>query len=191
MEFDSGSLETTADLISRARAGDARAEQDLISRFIPMLQRWAHGRLSGPARDLAETDDLVQVSILRALKRLPHFESRREGAFLAYLRAIAINALKEEHRRGVSREGRDRLMRTQAEAAAQAEEPSESFDPAALEKYEAALEKLPERQREALILRLEFDYSYAQIASAIESPSEDAARMTVKRALLRLTEEMK
>ena len=34
----------------------------LLRRFLPLLQRWAHGRLPRQMRDLNETDDLVQVT---------------------------------------------------------------------------------------------------------------------------------
>jgi RNA polymerase sigma-70 factor (ECF subfamily) len=180
-------LDTTAELLGRARNGDASAEHLLLTRFLPLLQRWARGRLPGSARDLAETDDLVQVSLLRAVRRLDAFEPRREGAFLSYLRKIVLNAIREECRRSASRAN----MEDRFEAFVVPGLPAASSSNAVLESYEAALETLAERQREAVILRLEFDYSYAQIAEAIESPSEDSARMMVKRALLRLAGEMR
>lgn len=180
-------LDTTAELLGRARNGDAGAEHLLLTRFLPLLQRWARGRLPGSARDLAETDDLVQVSLLRAVRRLEAFEPRREGAFLSYLRKIVLNAIREECRRSTSRTN----MEARFETFVVPDLAPASSSSAVLESYEAALERLGERQREAVILRLEFDYSYAQIAEAIESPSEDSARMMVKRALLRLASEMR
>ena len=57
-----------------------------------------------------------------------------------------------------------------------------------LERYETGLEALEERQRQAVVLRLEFGYSHAQIAEAIDAPSANAARMVVSRALSRLVE---
>jgi len=48
---------------------------------------------------MAETDDLVQVTLIRALRRAPTFEHRREVAFLAYLRTILMNVVREEVRR--------------------------------------------------------------------------------------------
>jgi RNA polymerase sigma-70 factor (ECF subfamily) len=57
-----------------------------------------------------------------------------------------------------------------------------------LERYEEALLSLEERQREAVILRLEFDYSHEEVAQAVGCPSANAARMLVSRALLRLAE---
>ncbi|MBK8123620.1 MAG: hypothetical protein IPK54_08745 [Dokdonella sp.] len=52
--------------------------------------------------------------------------------------------------------------------------------------YENALGKLPEIKREAVLLRLEFGMSYAEIASALDRPSEAAASMMVSRALVDL-----
>jgi RNA polymerase sigma-70 factor (ECF subfamily) len=56
--------------------------------------------------------------------------------------------------------------------------------------YEAALATLSERQQEAVILRVEFGYSYAEIAEATESVSPNAARMMITRSLARLAEVM-
>jgi hypothetical protein len=53
-------LETTFHLIERARAGDQEALERLFARHLKPLQRWARGRLPKWARDLADTDDLVQ-----------------------------------------------------------------------------------------------------------------------------------
>jgi hypothetical protein len=39
------SPEATIDLISRVHSGDQRALDQLISRYIPELSRWASGRL--------------------------------------------------------------------------------------------------------------------------------------------------
>jgi RNA polymerase sigma-70 factor (ECF subfamily) len=47
------SLETTIDLVDRSRIGDAAARNRLIQRYLPLLTRWAHGRLPHSARRLA------------------------------------------------------------------------------------------------------------------------------------------
>ena len=60
----------------------------------------------------------------------------------------------------------------------------------AVERYEAALERLRPEEREAVVARIEMDGSYQQVAQALGKPSADAARMAVSRALLRLAEEM-
>ena len=56
--------DTTARLLARAKGGDAEALDELFSREVPPLSRWARGRLPGWARDLADTHDLVQETVL-------------------------------------------------------------------------------------------------------------------------------
>src|SRR5262245_27122749 len=92
-------LETTADLIALARQGDSAARERLMRRVFPALTRWARGRLPYYARDLAETDDLVQVTLIRALSHLDTIDVKGEGAFLAYLRRVLLNAIRDEIRR--------------------------------------------------------------------------------------------
>jgi len=92
-------VETTTELLLRARHGDASAIDRLLTRHLSPLQRFAQGRLPGWARGLADTDDLVQDALLQTLKRLNAFESRHPGALQAYLRRAVMNRLREELRR--------------------------------------------------------------------------------------------
>ena len=181
-------IESTSRLLERVRNGDPSARNDLVARYLPILRRWAHGRLPRAARDVADTDDLVQVALMRALNKLEGFVPRREGAFLAYLRTTVLNSVRDELRRMARRPGRDSL-----------DERMPSFGPSLVERaigremleaYEAALSGLPEEHQEAVIMRVEFGYTYPEIADALGSPTANAARMTVSRALIRLAEEM-
>lgn len=174
-------LETTAYLLERVRDGDHSARDLLIRRYLPILQSWARGRLPGASRDLHETDDLVQISLLRALNRVEVFEARREGAFLAYLRQVLLNSIREEIRRAGRRGERGALSEDLPSAPV-----VERVGGPSLAAYEKALESLPTIQQEAVILRVEFGYTFPAIAEAIGSPSSDAARMLVKRAIARL-----
>jgi len=60
-----------------------------------------------------------------------------------------------------------------------------------LERYEAALARLGEEERAAVVMRVDLGCSYAEIAEALGRPSPDAARMAVGRALVRLAREMR
>lgn len=174
-------LDSTAYLIERVRGGDDDARDVLFARFLPVLKAWAHRRLPARARDLNETDDLVQVTLLRALRRLPEFEARREGAFLAYLRTILLNSVREEIRRSGRRGTPVELLEDLPDARRSIVEQVSGRQ--ALERYESALAGLPEATQQAVLLRIEFDYSFEQVAAALGSPSAAAARMTVVRAL--------
>lgn len=186
---DSESLESTATLLQRARLGEDGARDRLFSRYLPILRRWAHGRLPGYARGTIDTDDLVQITLLRSLDHLDSFEPHREGAFLAYLRRILINRLRDEIRakaRGPEDQPLDSLDEELQGSLPSAIE--DAIGRQVVEQYEAALERLEERQREAIIARIEFGYSHEQVAEAIDAPSANAARMVVSRALVRLAE---
>src|SRR6476660_10458172 len=91
--------ESTFSLIERVRAGDEQALERLFARHLEPLRRWARGRLPKWARDLADTDDLVQDTLLKTFKRIEHFEPRRVGALQAYLRNAVLNRLRDEMRR--------------------------------------------------------------------------------------------
>ncbi len=183
-----GRLASTRTLIHRIHSGDDAAREELFARFLPSLQRWAHGRLPARARDLADTDDLVQVTMVRALGRVREFDPRREGAFLAYLHQILRNAIREELRRVARRPGREELPEDLPEDRPALLERTLGRD--AVSAYEAALETLPEDQQQAVILRLEFGFGHAEIARAVGAPSPNAVRMKIARGLVRLAERM-
>jgi RNA polymerase sigma-70 factor (ECF subfamily) len=178
------SPESTAVLLHRARGGDDDARERLAARFLPLLRRWAHGRLPPAARGALDTDDLVQVTLIKALAHIGTFEAEREGAFMAYLRRILLNHLRDELRR--ARPGREGVEEELPDRAPSVVE--EAIGRQVMERYEEALQELEERPREAVILRLEFGYSHEEVAEAVGCPSANAARMLVSRALLRLAE---
>jgi len=184
----SANAESTFELLGRARTGDEAALNTLIGRYLPALRRWAHGRLPGRARGIAETEDLVQESVTRAFSRLGEFEHRGSGALFAYLRQAVLNQLRDEIRRA------DRRPRAES-LDSQAIDPSPSPLDAAIgseaaARYDAALGRLRPDEREAVVGRLELGCTYEELAQALGKPSADAARMAVTRALVRLAEEM-
>jgi RNA polymerase sigma-70 factor, ECF subfamily len=181
-------LESTAALLAAVKAGHDGARDRLVARYLPVLLRWAHGRLPRSARDLSETEDLVHVGLLKALAHVGTFEHQHEGAFLAYLRQILRNEIRMEIRRTSRRPIRQPLHEDLAVRAPSPLEQAVGND--ALRAYEAGLARLQEEEREAVILRLEFGLKHDQVAAALGKPSADAARMLVARALVRLTAAM-
>jgi len=176
-------------LLERVRAGDAEALNQLMHRYLPRLSRWASGRLPRWARDLSETSDLVQDTLMRAMAHLDTFEARGEGALQAYLRSAVMNRIRDEIRRTRRRPASDPL-----ETAIKDDSQSpleQAIGRELLDKYDSALDRLDPEAREAVIARLEMGCSYQEIADALGKPSPDAARMTVSRALVRLAQEMR
>jgi RNA polymerase sigma-70 factor (ECF subfamily) len=171
--------ETTELLLQQVRDGDVAARERLVARFLPMLRRWAHGRLPASTRDLTDTDDLVQVTLVPVLKQADRFEYGGGGSFLAYLRSTLLNLLRNEIRRVASRGESVELGDALADGGASPLELAIGRE--RLERYEAALEQLPAQSRELIIMRLEFDMTYEHIASETGS-TPDAVRMAIRRA---------
>ena len=186
----STSLESTATLLAKVRTGDAAAQDRLCAIYLPILRKWAHGRLPAGARDLTETEDIVQVSLMKALQKVHDFESRGEGAFMAYLRTIMLNNIRREIQRF---QRRHQIAPMEYNAELTDEQPSaleKALGVETLEQYESALMGLSDNAREAVILRLEFGYSFPEVAAAIPCNSANAARMLVTRGLAKMAELM-
>jgi RNA polymerase sigma-70 factor (ECF subfamily) len=184
-----GGAETTFELLERVRAGDHQAVEALFGRYVAPLRRWASGRLPRRARDGADTQDLVQETLLQTLKRIEAFEPRREGGFQAYLRQALMNRIRDELRR-YSRRGQPEAVDSRIPDVSPS--PLErAIGSEATERYEQALGRLRPEDREAIIARIEMGYSYEELAQALGKPTWDAARKAAQRALLRLAVEMK
>jgi RNA polymerase sigma factor (sigma-70 family) len=185
----SAPLDSTAVLIQRVREGDKDSLERLIQRHLAPLRRYVSGRLPRWARDLSDTDDLVQDTLLRTLSKLDVFEVRGAGALHAYLRQAVLNRLRDELRR----KGRAPALVDvyELDVAGPASPLEEAIGAEAAARYVAALARLEPEEREAIIGRVEMEYSYADLADLLGKPTADAARKAARRALLRLAEEMK
>ena len=179
---------TTAMLVQRAQAGDPSAVDALFERHRAVLSHWAHGRLPRGMRDLKDTDDLVQEAMQRALKRVDRFEPRRQGSFLAYLCQIVTNLIRDEARRHKSLPQREELPEDIEDGKPSPVEDAIGSDTYRL--YQRALERLPEDQRRAVLMRVELGLSYREIGDELGRPTADAARVLVSRGLERLSREM-
>lgn len=180
---------TSIRLLRRARLGDREAVEALFARHVPRLLGWAKGRLPRWARDLADTADIVQESVIRVFRRLDRFEARKADALQAYLRQAVLNRIKDECRRAERRQPRAGL----SGALEDLQNPSpaeEAMGQEAAARYRLALRSLRREDQEAIVARVELGYTHEQIALALRKPSRDAARMAVGRALLRLAKSM-
>jgi RNA polymerase sigma-70 factor (ECF subfamily) len=181
-------LESSFELIRRAQHGDADALNRLLERYMPRLRRWARGRLPNYARDLGDTNDLVQDVVTRTFRNFSKFEQRGEGALQAYLRQALMNRIRDEVRRTVRHPGREDL---DPEMPASGRSPLEAaIGTEALERYEHALARLQEVERQAVIARLELGYSYAEVAALVNKPTAGAARVAISRAVTKLARYM-
>lgn len=174
----------TSRIIARICRGEAQAKDDLLRRYLPILRRWAHGRLPGSARTLNETDDLVQITLVKAMNNLGRLRLQHSGSFLFYLKQTLLNQVRDEIR------SHNRRKTTSQPEELIAETPDARPDGCLgdfdyIESYERALASLPRRQQQLIVMRLEFGLSYAEIGAECDC-SSDAARMMITRAIARL-----
>jgi RNA polymerase sigma-70 factor, ECF subfamily len=150
-------------LIERARAGDARAFEDLARREERALYRHAL-RIVGTTSD---AEDVVQDALFSAWRSIASFQG---VSFRAWLFRIATNRALDQLR---SRKRRPELPldppdddeATWAEPAAPGPDLTQlAGDREALAAVETALEALPAEQRTALLLRDIEGFAYDEIA---------------------------
>lgn len=177
------------DLLKRAQHGDRSALSALFRRHLPVLRRWAHGRLPHWARRFGDTADLVQDAVLNTFRRLNQFEARGEKALQGYLRTAVQNRIQDILRRAETRSQGAELT---------GEEPDTSQpSPLALaitaeeqDRYRTALGRLKADEQTLIVGRLELGYNFDQLALIVGRSTPDAARVAFRRALARLVEEM-
>ena len=181
--------DSTVTLLPLAARGDRRAAEILIERMWPYLRRFGHGRLPGWARSRAETEDLVQESLIRALNHLPRFENQTIKEFRFWLHTVFRNLVTDE-KRFVGRVGVAKEFPADIEDAALSPE-EQAVEQSTAGVTERALQRLEPGDRLLIVYRLQHGYSFRELADKLGKPSADAARMTYNRALKRLKSEIR
>jgi RNA polymerase sigma-70 factor (ECF subfamily) len=164
------------ELVSRSLEGDGRAFRSLVEPHLAMLYRIAQ-RACG---DHALSEDAVQETLTLAFTRLHRYEPGTSlKAFLAAIAARrARTLLRGEHRR--------RGYEERSLPAERVPEPSELLETErSARAIRAALAAMPEKRREVVLLRLDANLTYAEIAAAIGS-TEGSARVLAHLALSEL-----
>ena len=158
--------------IEAARRGDRTAQTALIRALQDVWYRFALGLLRDP--DMAA--DAAQETALRFLRDLPKF--RGGSTIKTWSLGIALNVTREQRRR-----------KTWASESAAMESADESPSPVAeadraeqVSRVRALLADLPERQREALLLRFFEDLSVDETAKAMNA-APGTIKATVHQAL--------
>jgi RNA polymerase sigma-70 factor (ECF subfamily) len=180
--------ESSFELVVRAREGDRAALDALFMRYLPRIQRWAHGRLPVAARGAHDTHDLVQDTLAKVFEHLQQFEPRHPGAFQGYVWTTMWNRIRD-----IARKYQRMGPSDPVDSAIPAYQPSpfeEAVGRETLERYERALDELRPEDKEAIIARIELGLPYADVAAALGKPSIAAAQMAVSRALVKLAEGM-
>lgn len=160
----------------------------LFQRLLPVLTRWTRGRMPRWARGSLDTADLVQEAFANAFRRLDHLEPRRRKALQLYLQEAIRNRIRDEvrrvGRRGIAAEIDESLMTADPSPLTLAQRQEDA------ERYRRALSRIESEDQDLLVARMDLGWTYEQIALATGRRSADAARMAIRRALLKLAAEV-
>lgn len=137
------------------------AMRERLCDLLPRLRRFARG-LAGNAHD---ADDVVQTALERALARADQFREGQEYGLEAWVFGIVRNAWLDELR---ARQRRGRVMAPAELGENVGQSPFDGQDQAL--SVEAAMARLPEEQRAAVMLVLVEGLAYREAAAALEVP---------------------
>jgi RNA polymerase sigma-70 factor (ECF subfamily) len=188
--------EVTALLLDRVRAGERTAFEELFARHRPLLRQLVEIRMDTRLRARVDPSDVVQETQLEAFRRLPDYLQRLPMPFRLWLRKAAQERLlmaERQHlgaaRRSVKRELAlpDNSSATLAQQfAASVASPSQQIAQGELaRRVREAVGKLPDLDREILLMRTFEGLSYAEVSCILEIDAA-TARKRHGRALLRL-----
>jgi len=165
-----------ASLIRRAQDRDPEAYDCLVERYAPRLFGFTY-RLLG-SRD--EAEDLVQDVFVRVVRTLDGYQ--HDGRFERWLFRIAANLARDRIRRhtrapemttlDAEKHGHRIVRRQKGDGRPTNDDGWEGSDEAASEsdRLQAALEQLPEPERQVVLLRHYGQMSFADIADMMETP---------------------
>ena len=163
--------------VKRCQAGDPDAFEPLVMKFAGRIERLIWGIL-GERR--LEAEDAVQESLQVAWQQLAQY--RVGTSMRAWLLAIVTRRAWTLARSEMRRRGREDASST-PEQPADPEQHVRAAQTAAV--IAAALEKMPEKRREAVIMRLDGGLSHADIAATLGS-TEGSVRVLVHLGLKQL-----
>ncbi len=165
-------------LVERAAAGDVDAFRRLFDRYAERVHRYAAVRLARGD----DAEDALQEVFLAVWRGLPGFEDRHDGAFPAWVFGIARNVVAGRVRRAI---------RTRTLPIEDAREGAVEFESMVVSRRVLvdALERLPEAQREVVLMRFVAGLRSREVAEAL-GRSEAAVVALQMRALERLRRDL-
>jgi RNA polymerase sigma-70 factor (ECF subfamily) len=188
----------TERLLERVGRGDAAARGELFQRHRARLRRMVALRLDPRLAARVDPSDVVQETIAMADRRLPDYLSDRPLPFYPWLRRLARDRLADLRRkhlragnRTVTREEPPALPNASVQELAERLFARSSSPSARAQREErrarvrAALESLPDRDREVLVLRHLEQLPTSEIAAELEL-TEATVHTRHLRALRRL-----
>lgn len=184
-----------ASLLTSWQAGQPEAIAEIYRRYFGCVREVVGLRMGRNLRVVADSVDLVQDLFVALLATPAPAEVTTEGELIAYLTSGVINRLRDLHR-SQHRVKRDRhrevalcsLAHGGVELPAPDPTPSQiSMSREEYQRYLSAVEALPDREQEAVILYRHQGMSASDGAKALGLNSAGAFRTVVARALAKVT----
>ena len=192
-----GELADSIQLVERFRAGDEAALNELFDRYYDRVRRIARIRMGPRLLQLTESDDLVQNTFAVAFKKIGQLDLEGHASIIQYLSRVLENQVRGavdyfEAQKRTPRGGRVVSVDAPSagapiEAVARDPEPLDQLASRELKEiYDACVRSLESTHREVILLREYADASWAEVASALERPTEHAAQQLYARAQIKL-----
>ena len=133
-----------------------------LTALLPRLRRFAHGL----SRNSADADDLTQLTVERALRAHAQWQpgTRLDSWSYRIMRNLWIDTVRARSRR-------ERVEAPAVEAESIGEDPGGKLEASIeLKRVMAAMDQLPEEQREVVVLILVEGFGYREAAEMLDLP---------------------
>lgn len=170
-------LKTDMQLIEEVRNGQRASYSELVKRHQRGLLRLSMRFM----KDMDIAQDVVQDAFIKAYEKLNLFEGR--SSFKSWIYQITVNTARNKLRE--NRYDFTNIDDVHLSVSATAE--SGLVHAAVSEIIQREVDRLPFKQKTALVLRVYEDMSFAEIAEVMECPY-DTAKANYRHALLKLKE---
>jgi RNA polymerase sigma-70 factor (ECF subfamily) len=172
-------MKSDIELVQDVKNGDRKAFSELVQRHQRSLLRLTI-RFT---RDQMMAEDIVQESFIKAFQKIQLFEGR--SSFKSWLYQIALNTAKNRFRE----RGQDTVNIDDTHLGVDPGAETDMVRTDIKKRIREEVDRLPEKQRIALTLRVFEDLSFKEIAQIMECPY-DTAKANYRHALLKLRERL-
>ncbi|KYG63427.1 RNA polymerase sigma factor [Bdellovibrio bacteriovorus] len=168
-------LVSDLELVEKVKSGDRRSFSELVKRHQRSVLRLSLRFV----KDMDTAEDVTQEAFIKAYEKLNSFEGR--ASFKSWLFQIAVNTARNKIREWK----RETVDIDDVQLAVDAEAETTLVHTAVADILQQEVEKLPFKQKTALVLRVYEDLSFNEIADIMECPY-DTAKANYRHALLKL-----
>ena len=194
------------ELLWQGQRGDASAVNELFGRYMPRMRRVVRIKVSGSLRTRLDPEDVLQETMMIAVRKLSELEVRTPSSIMQWLAKIADYQIKNKldylraEKRDTARERRLKTDDASTDSSVsgivvpfQGPTPSQYYARTELEGLiDSHLEQLdPPDYREVILMRDYYELDWEAIRESLGRPSAEAVQDLYHRAHKRLRERMR